>query len=159
MPKSDLIDSADRQLPVSANGMPIPQVQRAPGLVRFAVTMALVGCVVGMGWALSMHQDTKGPEDAVIEQLTPAPGSETVPGQTPIIIDLAFGYDVEITIDDKLVPRDKVTEVESLGQFKVDTDPSNPLTNAPHVVQIVYWPKIGDRTRDAQVYEWRFKVV
>jgi hypothetical protein len=157
--KTDITDSTDRKLPVSANGMPIPQTKRAPRAVRFAVTMALVGCVIGMGWALSMHQDTKGPEDAIIERLTPGPGSETVPGQTPIIVDLAFGYDVDITLDGKAVPKDQVTEVEALGQFQIKTDPSNPLTNALHIVQIVYWPKIGDKVKDAQVYQWSFKVV
>ncbi len=137
-------------------------VQRAPLWARFAVTMALMGCLVGMGWALSMHQETKGPEDIAIEKLTPPPGAETVPGQTPVIIDMAFGYDIALTIDGKLVPKDQLIEVDALGQFTFAPGPgkfTERFTNGEHLAQLTFWPKTGDRVRDGQFYQWTFAVV
>jgi hypothetical protein len=151
--------TAPANAPVSRNGLPIGQAPKASKLVRLAVTMALVGCVIGMGFALSLHQETKGPADEAIERLTPTAGAETVPGQTPIIVDLAYGYDCDITLDGIEIPKRDVIEDVALAQFKLKTNPSAPLTNSLHVMQIVYWPKIGDKKRDAQFFQWSFKVV
>jgi hypothetical protein len=149
-------------LPISVSDITVQTVKRAPRLARFAVTLALLGCLVGMGWALSMHQETKGPDDIAIERLTPTPGAETVPGQTPIVIDMAFGYDIALNIDGKPVPVEQLIEVESLGQFTFSPGPNKfteRFTNGQHVAQLIYWPKIGTREKDGQIYQWTFAVV
>jgi hypothetical protein len=156
------LDEPDSDLLVPIADIPAPpaQTKRAPLLARFAVTMALMGCLVGMGWALSMHEETKGPDDIAIEKLTPPPGAETVPGQTPIIIDMAFGYDIVLSIDGRIIPKSEIVEVESLGQFTFSQKSyEERLVNGVHVAQLVYWPKAGDQQRDGQLYQWSFSVV
>jgi hypothetical protein len=133
--------------------------KRAPLLARFAVTMALLGCLVGMGYAFTLNKSEEGPEDVVIEKLTPLPGSETVPAQTPIIVDLEYGYDVEITVDGRPLPIGEIDEREQLAEF-VYTPGEGKLfprfENGKHVVQIIYWPKLGDKERDSEFYQWTF---
>ncbi len=137
-------------------------VQRAPRWVRLLVTLAAVGCVIGMFWALTLNEEEEGPTDVAIERLTPPPGSAAVPGQTPVIIDLAYGFNVELMIDDAPVPSEELIEVESLGQFTFSPGPdkfTERFTNGQHIAQIVYWPKTGDRIKDGEVYQWTFNVV
>ncbi len=137
-------------------------VKKAPWWARLAVILALLGCLVGMGWALTMHQEVKGPEDIAIEKLTPPPGSETVPGQTPIIVDMAFGYDIVLMIDGKVVPKEQIDEIDSLGQFTFAPGPgrfTERFTNGQHIAQVIYWPKTGDKDRDSLIYQWAFGVV
>ena len=155
-PSVELSDETNESADASATS------KRAPRWVRFFVTLAAVGCVIGMGWALTLHQEEQGPSDVAIELLTPPPGSEAVPGQTPVIVDLAYGYNLELTIDNASVPFQQVIEVESLGQFTFSPGPgkfTERFTNGQHIAQIVYWPKTGDRIKDGSVYQWTFNVV
>ncbi len=133
-----------------------------PRWARFAVILAAIGCVVGMGWTLTLHEDPPAPDDIAIEQVTPPAASEAVPGQTPVIVDLAFGFSMELSIDGVRVPQEQIVEVDSLGQFTFSPGPgkfTERFTNGKHIAQIVYWPKVGSRTTDASVYQWQFNVV
>jgi hypothetical protein len=131
-------------------------------LVRFAVTLALLGCLAGMAWAFSLAQPPEQPEDAAIERLTPPPGSAAVPGQTPVIIDLAYDYAVTLTIDGVPVPTGQLVEEPATAVFTFTPGPgklTERFTNGQHIAQIVYWPKSGSETEDAEVYQWAFNVV
>jgi hypothetical protein len=157
---SDPSVELSEEINLSTDASAIPR--RASRWVRLLVTLAAVGCVIGMGWALTLHQEEPGPTDVAIERLTPPPGSEAVPGQTPVIVDLAYGFNVELTIDEAPVPAEQVIEVESLGQFTFSPGPdkfTERFTNGQHIAQIVYWPKTGDRIKDGSVYQWTFNVV
>jgi hypothetical protein len=136
--------------------------RRAPRIVRFAVTMALVGCLVGIGWSCTLHQSEKGPADVVIERLTPPPAAQTVPGQTPVVIDLAFGYTLELTINGRVVPASQLDEESATALFTFTPGPgkfTERFENGPHIAQIVYWPKEGTKADNADVYQWTFTVV
>jgi hypothetical protein len=136
--------------------------RRAPRIARFAVAMALAGCLVGAGWSCTLHQSEQGPSDVVIERLTPPPAAQTVPGQTPVVIDLAYGYTMELTINGKPVPASQISEEPSTAVFSFTPGPgkfTDRFENGPHIAQIVYWPKEGSKAENAELYQWTFTVV
>lgn len=163
VPSTDLASDLFSDLaPDTSVDTSVAAFKPAPRLVRLAVLLAALGCLVGMGWALTLHQEAKAPDDIAIERVTPPPASEAVPGQTPVIIDLAFGFNLELAIDGEPVPPAQIVEVESLGQFTFAPGPgkfTERFTNGQHIAQIVYWPKTGDRTTGASIYQWTFRVV
>jgi hypothetical protein len=143
---------------------PSPAVgrKRAPVVVRLAVTLALLGCLAGMAWAFSLAEEAPQPGDAAIERLTPPPASEAVPGQTPVIVDMAFNYAVKLTIDGTPIPAEQLLEEPATAVFTFTPGPgkfTERFTNGQHIAQIVYWPKDGSETDNAEVYQWAFNVV
>jgi hypothetical protein len=152
-------------LPELAEGQPPTApfvVKRAPWYVRFAVVMALFGCLAGMAWAFSLNQDEKQPDGKVLEVVSPPAGSKAVPGQSPVSADLIYGYEAELMIDGKPIEQKFIVERAALGQFTFTPGVGKPyerFENGPHVASVVYWPKVGSKVKDGVYFEWNFTVV
>jgi hypothetical protein len=138
-------------------------VRRAPKLARFAVTMALLGCLVGMGWAFTLNQEEPQPDGTSLEEVRPPAGSKAVPGQTPVSVDLAYGFDAILSIDGVTIDRSEIVERESDGVFTFTPKETSPyfgrMENGLHSAEVIYWPKTGTREADAEIFQWTFNVV
>jgi hypothetical protein len=146
-------------LPELAAPPPRP-IKRAPWYARFAITMALFGCLAGMAWAVSMNQEPAQPKDKNLERVTPPAASEAVPAQTPVIVDVVFGFDADLTIDGVPIKRRYVKERVSLGEFVYTPGPGKPFErfeNGLHTAQVIYWPKSGTKEKDGVIYQWTFR--
>ncbi len=138
------------------------KIKRAPLLARFAVTMALLGCLVGMGWAFTLNQTEKQPDDVSLEEVRPPAGSKAVPGQTPVSVNLAYGFDAVLIIDGQQLARKHLVERVAEGLFTFTPGPGKPyerFENGLHTAQVIYWPKTGNQEQNGSFYQWTFYVV
>ena len=129
-------------------------------MVRLAVTLAIIGCFVGMGWAFTLNKSPEVPLGTGVEGVEPAYGAAAVPGQTPVKVDLLFGYTGEIKIDDTPLPKDEVTYEKAQAILSFTPGPGKAFgrfTNGLHVAQVVFWP-VGNPA-DSKVFQWSFNVV
>jgi hypothetical protein len=95
------------ELGAGANG--VRGGRKSPKAVvgKIAVVLALMGCFAGMGWAFTMNKTPELPGGTEVEGVVPVYGATAVPGQTPVEVDLAFGFTGEILIDDRPLPVDQ----------------------------------------------------
>ena len=129
-------------------------------MVRFAVMLAVIGCFVGMGWAFTLNKTPEIPLRTDVEGVEPAFGAAAVPGQTPVKVDLVFGYTGEISIDQNPLPKDEVQYEKAQAILSFSPGPGKSVsrfTNGIHVAQVVYWP-LANPT-DRKVFQWSFTVV
>ncbi len=131
--------------------------KRAPKIARLAVTLALLGCLVGMGWAFTLNKEEPQPDGTSLEEVRPPAGSKAVPGQTPVSVNLAYGFDAFLSIDGLPVDRSLVVERAAEGVFTYN--PKENFKNGLHTAEVVYWPKTGTRQQDGEIFQWTFYVV
>lgn len=95
-----------------------------------------------------------------IEQVIPAPGSKIL-SQDQIGIDLAPGYEGELTLNGTPIPLDELTVVPQLNQvtFKQTATSETQLIPAQqNCVVATYWPSASGPSQSS-TYPWCFTVL
>jgi hypothetical protein len=138
--------------------MAIERTRRILLLRRGLLTLAIAGCLFGIGLAFSLHQDTRPPLGcAGVESLTPAVDSKAVPGQTPVIVDLPFGWTGQISINGQAVIQE-IERAQAILRFTPGPDKEiRRFENGPNIASVTYWPI--ERETDKQTCNWKFNVV
>lgn len=125
-------------------------------LVYLGLTLALLA-LVGATWALST---TGGSEalPAVVERISPAPGA-TVLRQASVVVDMAAGYTVTLTIDGVPIPMAEVRSIDAIGTFEWQPGAGQVIgewTPGPHEVEIS-WDTLSGLP-DLGSFAWGFRV-
>ncbi len=95
-----------------------------------------------------------------IERVIPAPGSKIL-SQDEIGIDLAPGYEAELTLNGTPIPLDELTVVPQLNQvtFKQTATSETQLIPAQqNCVIATYWPSASGKSQSSN-YSWCFSVL
>jgi len=95
--------------------------------------------------------------DDVIEQVSPAPGDEVL-SQSEISIDLADGYDAELTLNGVAIPEAELRRTGGLNVVAFRPDQGKVVESLrPEVncVNALYWPVATGRST-ARSYQWCF---
>ena len=148
-------------------------------LASLAIAVGVVLIAVGLLRSVSGDEVTQLPD--AIDGITPAPDAEQVLQQTQVVVDLAEGFEAELTVDgvalqtirlDELAPVD----IEPGEQIEVPPgavfEPGNgTLTFTPaegtaietfdpgsHTVTVTYW-RSSDGRDTARSYGWTFEVI
>ena len=148
-------------------------------LASLAIAVGVVLIAIGLLRSVSGDEVTQLPD--AIEDITPAPDAEQVLQQTQVVVDLAEGYEAELTVDGVVLPTIRLDElapvdVEPGEQVEVPPgaifEPGNgTLTFTPaegtaietfdpgsHSVTVTYW-RSADGRNTARSYSWTFEVI
>ncbi len=140
------------------------------------IALALIVMVWGLLGAVTGSEGIDRPE--AIEELTPVENAIQVLQQEPVIVDLQFGYEAELTIDGITLPTTTIGEVdvEPGEQLTLPPtaifDPGNSIISfqpvdgalietfsaGTHRVRLVYW-RIDEGRAGARSYTWTFNAV
>ncbi len=98
-----------------------------------------------------------------IDSVDPIPKALTVPAQSPINVDLAFGYDGALAINGREIPNDQLNReaIKQTGVFTFVPTVGSEFKLLPGSVvtaKVIFWPVTGTRAKDAQEWEWTFSV-
>lgn len=126
-------------------------------LIYAGLSLALVA-VVALAFAFGSPEgrDLGLPEP--VEAISPVPG-ETVLRQSPIEIDMAVGYRLEMFVDGVRIPADELTLVEATGVYSWEPGPGRLFsiwTPGEHRVRIT-WDTVAG-VPDPGELEWTFRV-
>jgi hypothetical protein len=132
--------------------------RRATILRRTLLTFAVAGCLFGIGLAFALHEEDRPPLGcAGVESLTPAVDAKAVPGQTPIIVDLPFGWTGQISVNGQAVNQ-QIERSQAILRFSPGPDAEiRRFENGPNIASVTYWP-VG-RENERETCNWRFDVV
>lgn len=133
-------------------------VRRITIIRRTLLTFAVAGCLFGIGLAFSLHEEDQAPLGcAGIESLTPAVDAKAVPGQTPIIVDLPFGWTGQLSVNGQAVNQ-QIERAQAILRFVPGPDAEiGRFENGPNIASVTYWPIA--REQDRETCNWRFNVV
>jgi hypothetical protein len=98
-----------------------------------------------------------------LDRVDPIPKAQTVPSQSTILVDLAFGYDAELYLNGTYIPRDQLNRasIEQTGVFSYTPSEGaiyRLLPGSLVTAKVVFWPTTGSQTEDGQTFEWTFSV-
>lgn len=85
---------------------------------RIVISLLLGVAIGGFYYAFTRPTDNQQPGlvDAAVRHVSPAPGDRVL-RQSEIAIDLAAGYDAEMTIDERPIPKDQLDHIVGLNRF------------------------------------------
>ncbi len=125
-------------------------------LVVAAMIIAAVG-LIAVAYALADTDDTTTANPA-FEVLIPAPAAEIL-AQDRVGVDLAPGYDAELTIDGIPIPADQLNRVDALNEVTFQPGPDREFESwpgGPNCVEATYWLIAAGRD-DAESFVWCFE--
>lgn len=148
-------------------------------IASLAIAVGLVLIVIGLLRSVSGDEVTQLP--AAIEGITPTPDAEQVLQQTQVVVDLAEGFEAELTVDGVALPTirlDELAPVDVEPGEQIDVPPgaifepgNGTLTFTPtdgtaietfdpgsHTVSVTYW-RSADGRDTARSYGWTFAVI
>jgi hypothetical protein len=121
------------------------------GLGLLAVAAIALGVAFGGG-------GEPQPLPRPIEAVFPRPG-DTVIRQSPIEVDLEFGYRAEIYVDGFRLPDSEITFIEATGVYSWSPSPTSLYLDAwtpgEHSVRVVWVSTTG--RLEAGEFEWSFR--
>jgi hypothetical protein len=130
------------------------------GVVLIAVNLAIWG-------GRSQKDGPAAPQRPVeIEQLFPEENGHIIP-QATVGADLRDNFTGQLTIDDKLIPKDETTGDPGLGLVLFEPSPGKTFTEfgpGGHHAVIEWWPRTISTPEDARAknelrsYSWGFSV-
>lgn len=134
------------------------RLRRTTILRRLLLSAAVGGCLFGIGLAFSLHEEDRPPLGcAGVESLSPAVNAKAVVGQTPIVVDLPFGWTGQLSINGQAV----TTSIEPAQAILTFTPGSGNeigrLTNGQNFASVTYWPRANEEAK--QTCNWSFFVV
>lgn len=123
----------------------------------------VAACLVGVGWAFTLHEDTSDEalEAGAVEAVMPPPNAPVVPSQSTVSADLQFGFEAVLVVDGTEIPLDQLDVIEAQGIVSFTPGRGKEFERFPgggHVVRVIYWPQAGTRKADAREFSWRFNV-
>jgi hypothetical protein len=124
-------------------------------LVYLGLGLALVA-VIGATWALSGDGEPKS-LPAAVELIAPAPDA-TVSRQASIVVDMAAGYSIELTVDGITIPASELVAVPALVRFEWTPGTGQSFTEwvpGPHEVELSWNAAAG--LPDIGSYSWVFR--
>ena len=148
-------------------------------LASLAIAVGVVLIVIGLLRSVSGDEVTRLPD--AIEGINPAPDAEQVLQQTQVVVDLAEGFEAELTVDGVELPTirlDELAPVDVEPGEQIDVPPgaifepgNGTLTFTPaegtaietfdpgsHTVSLTYWRSTDGRD-NARSYGWTFEVI
>ena len=186
MPTTD-VDQYDEGTVVGTGDVGVgepPKPPRRPFDWKLAIACLPIAAgifLIGFGLATSITGDeaTKLPD--AVESISPVPDAVQVLAQTNIVVDLAEGYEGELTIDGTTYPTMLLEDFQNINvepgsQIDIPAgvlfEPGNDtLTFTPgpgididnfdegnHIVKVIYWRTEVGR-QGARSYTWNFNVV
>jgi hypothetical protein len=155
------------------------RVNRELLLVSLGLSVGIVLIAIGLLRSVTGDEVTNLPD--AIEEIAPTPDAEQVLQQTDVLVDLAEGYEGELTIDGVALPTIRLDELGSIdvepgAQIEIPPgvifEPGNgtlrfkPSEGGPiesfdpgsHNVVVTYW-RTEDGRETARSYGWTFVVV
>ena len=155
------------------------RIDRKLLFASLAIAVGLVLITLGLLRSVSGDEVTRLPE--AIDGITPAPDAEQVLQQTQVVVDLAEGFEAELTVDGVALPTirlDELAPVDVEPGEQVDVPPgaifepgNGTLTFTPgegtvvetfdpgaHTVTVTYW-RSADGRDTARSYGWTFEVI
>ena len=148
-------------------------------LISLGLSVGIVLIAIGLLRSVTGDEVTNLPD--AIEEIAPTPDAEQVLQQTDVLVDLAEGYEGELTIDGVALPTIRLDELGSINvepgaQIEIPPgaifEPGNgtlrfkPSEGGPiesfdpgaHNVVVTYW-RTEDGRETARSYGWTFIVV
>ncbi len=127
-------------------------------LRRVLLSFAVAGCLSGIVFAFSLHEEEQPPLGCNgVESLSPTVNAKAVVGQTPIVVDLPFGWTGQLSINGQAV----ITSIEpSQAILTFTPGPDKEIrrfTNGPNFASVTYWARDNEQAK--QTCNWRFDVV
>lgn len=155
------------------------RVDRKLVVASLAIAIGLV--LVGLGLLVSVTGDEVTDLPEAIESISPAPDAEQILQQTQIVVDLAEGYEGQLTVDGvelETIRLDELTPVDVEPGEQIDVPPgaifepgNGTLQFAPgqgtgvesfepgtHSVLVTFW-RTEDGRDGARSYGWTFEVI
>jgi hypothetical protein len=96
-----------------------------------------------------------------LEAVAPAPLAATVPSQSTVSADLAFGNTGVLNIAGIEIPLDQLDYERATGMLSFTPGPDREYKKLPGSdvrAIVIFWPESGTREADAHEYSWTFKV-
>ena len=125
------------------------------------ITLAVAGCLAGIAWGVSLGDTSTRKVGAHVERVEPEAGSPVVPGQASVVADLEAGWEGELSLDGRPIPKDQVqfTRATAVLSFTpgVGKDIER-LAGGPHTATVTYW-MTGESPSTALRSSWTFRVV
>ena len=131
---------------------------------RFGAGVVVIASLVGFGWAFTLNE-TPEPERGfpkAVEVLSPVPGADAVPSQSPISADLVFGYTGVLLINGVEIPLDQIDRNPAQAIISFTPGEGKEMRRLPAgrlCAGVVFWPTTGSQEVDGQSYDrWCFTV-
>lgn len=130
---------------------------------RIAITALLGLALFGFVYAFTLGGSRDdGSGDAAVEQLVPAPGSQTV-RQAEIGIDLLPEWTGLLVINGVEIPEDQLRRVDAQNQVFFTPGPGKDIeqleAGVVQVTALIWRPVAGETRDDAKPVRWSFQVV
>jgi hypothetical protein len=176
---SDTSDTSDTSAAADRRPGRLRRLDRKLLAASLAIAIGLVLIGVALSQAVTGDEATNLPPS--IEEITPAPDAVQVLQQTQVVVDLAEGYEGQLTVDGVALTTVRLDELPTLDvepgeQIEVPPgavfEPGNAaLTFTPgegspiesfepgaHMVTVTYW-RSADGPGTARSYTWTFVVI
>lgn len=153
--------------PSLSAGNPTPSGTRPVSIWRRKLPslgiLLLIGLAVYLLIAAFADSETavSSPLPKGLESVSPEKGSQTVPKQSTITVDMAFDQEGVLIINGREIPQDQVVFEPSTATLRFTPGQDKDLEVLPGgVVNIstIFWPRIGTREADGQQYSWTISV-
>jgi len=155
------------------------RINRELLLISLALSIGIVLIALGVLRSVTGDEVTKLPD--AIEEIAPTPDAEQVLQQTDVLVDLADGYEGELSVDGVALPTirlDEVAPIDAKPGEQIDLPPGaifepgngtlrfKPTDGGPiesfdpglHNVVVTYWRTVEGRDT-ARSYGWTFVVI
>jgi hypothetical protein len=113
-----------------------------------------------MAFAFSLNEEEQPPLGcAGVESLTPAVNAKAVPGQTPVIVDLPFGWTGQLAVNGQAVTWQSIERSQAILTYSPGGANAEigRFENGPNIASLTYWPQAAEDKK--QTCNWRFNVV
>jgi hypothetical protein len=141
--------------------LPAPPGTRRFPVGKFLVSLAVAGCLAGIAWGVSLGDTSVRKIGKHVERVEPEDASPVVPGQASVVADLESGWEGELSIDGRRIPKDQVqfTRATAVISFTpgIGKDIER-LAGGPHTATVIYW-MTGEDPAGALRASWTFRVV